>query len=83
MPSYKWGFKSWGISMNEYATEIRIRFYDDIGIFKVEELFEALQNLKARDYLKLYQMIYQDLIEHQQLNYFEKLKDNLESKGDE
>lgn len=68
--------------MNEYATEIRIRFYDDIGIFKVEELFEALQNLKARDYLKLYQMIYQDLIEHQQLNYSEKLKDNLESKGE-
>ena len=68
--------------MNEYVTEIKIRFYDDIDIFKVEELFEALQNLKARDYLKLYQMIYQDLIEHQQLNYFEKLKDNLESKGE-
>ena len=59
--------------MSEYATEIRIRFYDDIGIFKVEELFEALQNLKARDYLKLYQMMYQDLIEHQQLNYFENI----------
>lgn len=68
--------------MNEYATEIRIRFYDDIGIFKVEELFEALQNLKARDYLKLYQMIYQDLIEHQQLNYFNELSKNLESKGE-
>lgn len=67
--------------MNEYATEIRIKFYDDIGIFKVEELFEALQNLKARDYLKLYQMIYQDLIEHQQLNYFEN-KVSLESKGE-
>ena len=59
--------------MSEYATEIRIRFYDDIGIFKVEELFEALQNLKARDYLKLYQMMYQDLIEHQQLNYLENI----------
>ena len=68
--------------MNEYATEIRIRFYDDIGIFKVENLFEALQNLKARDYLKLYQMMYQDLVEHQQLNYFEELKDNFESKGE-
>ena len=68
--------------MNEYVTEIKIRFYDDIDIFKVEELFEALQNLKARDYLKLYQMIYQDLIEHQQLNYFEELKDNLENKGE-
>lgn len=68
--------------MNEYATEIRIRFYDDIGIFKVEDLFEALQNLKARDYLKLYQMMYQDLVEHQQLNYFEELKNNLESKGE-
>lgn len=53
--------------MSEYAAEVRIRFYDDIGIFKVEELFEALQNLKARDYLKLYQMMYQDIIEHQQL----------------
>lgn len=31
--------------MSEYATEIRIRFYDDIGTFKVEELFKALQNL--------------------------------------
>lgn len=59
--------------MSEYATEIRIRFYDDIGTFKVEELFKALQNLKARDYLKLYQMMYQDLIEHQQLNYFENI----------
>lgn len=59
--------------MSEYATEIRIRFYDDIGTFKVEELFEALQNLKARDYLKLYQIMYQDLIEHQQLNYFENI----------
>lgn len=39
--------------MSEYATEIRIRFYDDAGIFKVEDLFEALQNLKARDYYKL------------------------------
>lgn len=59
--------------MSEYSTKIRIRFYDDIGTFKVEELFEALQNLKARDYLKLYQMMYQDLIEHQQLNYFENI----------
>lgn len=67
---------------NVYATEIRIRFYDDIGIFKVEDLFEALQNLKARDYLKLYQMMYQDLVEHQQLNYFEKLEESLESKGE-
>ena len=61
--------------MSEYATEVIIRFYDDIGIFKVEELFEALQNLKARDYLKLYQMMHQDIIEHQQLNYFEELKE--------
>lgn len=68
--------------MSEYATEIRIRFYDDIGIFKVEDLFEALQNLKARDYLKLYQMMYQDLVEHQQLNYFKKLEESLESKGE-
>lgn len=60
---------------NEYATEIKIRFYDDIGIFKVEELFEALKNLKAKDYLRLYQMMYQDLIEHQQLNYSEFLGD--------
>ena len=66
------------IIMNEYATEIRIRFYDDIGIFKVEELFEALQNLKARDYLKLYQMMYQDLVEHQQLNYIKELTNDLE-----
>ena len=69
--------------MSEYATEIKIRFYDDIGIFKVEYLFEALQNLKARDYLKLYQMMYQDLVEHQQLNYFEELKDNLERKEEQ
>lgn len=58
---------------NAYATEVKIRFYDDIGMFKVEDLFEALQNLKVRDYLKLYQMMYQDLFEHQQLNYFKDL----------
>lgn len=66
--------------MSEYATEIRIRFYDDIETFKVEEVFKALQNLKARDYLKLYQMMYQDLVEHQQLNYFEKLNNDLVEK---
>lgn len=64
--------------MNEYATEIRIRFYDDNGTLDIKELFEALQNLKAKDYLKLYQMMYQDLIEHQQLNYIEELTNNLE-----
>lgn len=68
--------------MNPYATEIRIRFYDDIETFKVEEVFKALQNLKARDYLKLFQMMYQDLVEHQQLNYFEKLNNDLENKGE-
>lgn len=68
--------------MNEYASEIRIRFYDDTGTLDIKDLFETLQNLKAKDYLKLYQMMYQDLIEHQQLNYFEELKDNLESKGE-
>lgn len=61
--------------MNEYATEVRIRFYDDNGNFEVEELFENLQSLKAKDYLKLYQMMYQDLIEHQQLNYFQELSE--------
>ena len=66
--------------MSEYATEIRIRFYDDIETFKVEEVFKALQNLKARDYLKFYQMMYQDLAEHQQLNYFEKLNNDLVEK---
>ena len=66
--------------MGEYATEIRIRFYDDIGIFKVEDLFEALQNLKVRDYLKLYQMMHQDLVEHQQLNYFKDLDNDGGSK---
>ena len=64
--------------MNEYATEIRIRFYDDNGTLDIKELFKALQNLKAKDYLKLYQMMYQDLIEHQQLNYIEELTNNLE-----
>ena len=64
--------------MNEYATEIRIRFYDDNGTLNIKELFETLQNLKAKDYLKLYQMMYQDLIEHQQLNYIEELTNNLE-----
>ena len=63
-------------------SEIIIRFYDDRHTLDIKELFETLQNLKARDYLKLYQMMYQDLIEHQQLNYFEKLEDNLESKGE-
>ena len=58
---------------NEYATEIRIRFYDDIGELDINDLFYKLQNLKARDYLKLYQLMYQDIIEHQQLNYFEKI----------
>ena len=61
---------------NEYATEIRIRFYDDNGTLDIKELFNALQNLKVKDYLKLYQMMYQDLIEHQQLNYFEKLNES-------
>lgn len=64
--------------MNEYATEIRIRFYDDNGTLDIKELFKTLQNLKAKDYLKLYQMMYQDLIEHQQLNYIEELTNNLE-----
>lgn len=64
--------------MNEYASEIRIRFYDDNGTLDIKELFETLQNLKAKDYLKLYQMMYQDLIEHQQLNYIEELTNNLE-----
>lgn len=59
--------------MSAYATEIRIRFYD--GELDIKELFETLQKLKAKDYLKLYQMMYQDLIEHQQLNYFEELKE--------
>lgn len=64
--------------MNEYTSEIRIRFYDDNGTLDIKELFETLQNLKAKDYLKLYQMMYQDLIEHQQLNYIEELTNNLE-----
>lgn len=64
--------------MNEYASEIRIRFYDDNGTLDIKKLFETLQNLKAKDYLKLYQMMYQDLIEHQQLNYIEELANNLE-----
>ena len=64
--------------MNEYATEIRIRFYDDNGTLDIKELFETLQNLKAKDYLKLYQMMYQDLIDHQQLIYIEKLTNNFE-----
>lgn len=64
--------------MNEYASEIRIRFYDDNGTLDIKELFGTLQNLKAKDYLKLYQMMYQDLIEHQQLNYIEELTNNLE-----
>lgn len=64
--------------MNEYVSEIRIRFYDDKGTLDIKELFETLQNLKAKDYLKLYQMMYQDLIEHQSLNYIEELTNNLE-----
>lgn len=64
--------------MNEYVNEIRIRFYDDNGTLDIKELFKTLQNLKAKDYLKLYQMMYQDLIEHQQLNYIEELTNNLE-----
>ena len=64
--------------MNEYASEIRIRFYDDNGTLDIKELFKTLQNLKAKDYLKLYQMMYQDLIEHQQLNYIEELTNILE-----
>ena len=59
---------------NEYATEIRIRFYDDNGELDINDLFYKLQNLKARDYLKLYQMMYLDLIKHQQINYFEKIE---------
>ena len=62
--------------MNKNITEIRIRFYDDDQILDVEELFIALQKLKAKDYLKLYQLMYQDLIEHQQLNYFEVLEES-------
>ena len=64
--------------MNERVTEIRIRFYDDNDILDIKELFETLQNLKAKDYLKLYQMMYQDLIQHQQLNYIEEITNNLE-----
>ena len=60
---------------NEYATEIRFKFYDDTGELNIKDLFNTLKLLKAKDYLKLYQMMYQDLIEHQQLNYDEILGD--------
>ena len=39
--------------MNEYATEIRIRFYDDIGTFKIEEVFkENVELYNEETYLK-------------------------------
>ena len=60
--------------MNENITEIIIRFSNDE--MNIKELFNALQKLKAKSYLKLYQLMYQDLIEHQQLNYFEDLKES-------
>lgn len=62
--------------MNEnlYAFEIRIRFYEDSGELDIKDLFYNLQNLKAKDYLKLYQLMYQDLVEHQQINYYEEEK---------
>lgn len=60
--------------MNRYATEVRIRFYDDNEL-DIQDLFNNLQNLKAKDYLKLYQLMYQDLVEHQQLNYDELVGD--------
>ena len=55
--------------MNEYATEIRIKFYDDNETLDIKHLFNSLQCLKAKDYLKLYQLMYQDILEHQRLNY--------------
>lgn len=61
--------------MNEYVTEIRIRCYDDNGTLDIKHLFNSLQCLKAKDYLKLYQLMYQDLIEHQQLNFDELVGD--------
>ena len=61
--------------MNEYTTEIRIRFYDDGETLDIKHLFNSLQCLKAKDYLKLYQLMYQDLIEHQQLNFDELVGD--------
>lgn len=60
--------------MNENITEIIIRFSNDE--MNIKELFNALQKLKAKEYLELYQLMYQDLIEHQQLNYFEDLKES-------
>ena len=60
--------------MNRNATEVRIRFYDDNEL-DIQDLFNNLQNLKAKDYLKLYQLMYQDLVEHQQLNYDELVGD--------
>lgn len=60
--------------MNENITEIIIRFSNDE--MNIKELFNALQKLKAKEYLELYQLMYQDLIEHQQLNYFEVLKES-------
>ena len=62
------------MNKNAYASEIIIRFYDDSGELDIKELFYTLQNLKAKDYLKLYQLMYQDLVEHQQLNYYEEEK---------
>lgn len=59
---------------NVYASEIKIRFYDDSGELDIKELFYTLQNLKAKDYLKLYQLMYQDLVEHQQISYCEEEK---------
>ena len=63
---------------NGYASEIRIRCYNDSGELDIKELFYTLQNLKAKDYLKLYQLMYQDLVEHQQINYYEEEKCYLE-----
>ena len=61
--------------MNENITEITIRFIDEEER-DIKQLFNVLQKLKAKEYLELYQLMYQDLIEHQQLNYFEVLKES-------
>lgn len=61
------------------VTTYTIKIQECDNDIDVKELFNALQKLKAIDYLKLYQFMYQDLIEHQQLNYFKEDKTNFKS----
>lgn len=53
--------------MEKYQTEIMIKIPFADEELDMKEIFKALKKLTADDYLKLYQLMYQDMQEHQMI----------------